>query len=233
MKSAFLLPHMAAKVQNPEAKRTELLNRLKSFVDPRDSVEKPEKMAKFSEVRLLIEKTFDEKTLTLEMVVGGPFWAPFFKAMRLLEKEKWDDFENLGKDVEHLLLGIGYREDILTRQEHVLHGSTVWIGYHAHVPIGVLEQKISVAEAVTARELGIIFSVVQRRHYGLKDEFNWALLEPLNDEGKTVRNPRPIDKKLLVKFLRRNILVEEAIEKSLIRNWAKSPDFPEDHDRIN
>ncbi len=226
MKSAFLLPHVAAKVQNPEAKRTELLNRLKSFVGPQDSVEKPEKMAKFNEVRLLIEKTFDEKTLTLEMVVGGKFWAPFFKSMVLLDRMAWDDFEALGKDVEAILQSVGYREKIWTRYECALSGGTEWVGYSLHVPIGMLKKQLSLEEARTARDLVLLASA--HGPYYCSEELVSILLEPLDDAGKTVCKPRPVDKKMLVEFLRKNVLVEEAVEASLIRNWKKGPDFPED-----
>lgn len=118
----------------------------------------------------------------------------------------------------------------------MLLGSTVPAGHAPYVPTGVLEGKISVEEARKSRELKIIFAALPLHytlplHYGLEKWFAIPVLfEPLNGKGETIRNPRPVDKGALAELLSQGMLVEEAIEASLIKGWAKSPGFPEDRE---
>ena len=233
MQTALLQHHLMEHIGNPKARKQELLERLKSFSDPSDLIKDKGKIFKLNEIRLLVEKIFDAKTLTFEINVGGSIWMPFFTITRLLEEEKQKGFENLRKDVEHLLLDVGYRENVSTWQEYALTGGAKWIEHPSYASRGVLAGEITVAEAKKARELLIITEALSE-YYGLEDKgYSISVLyELLDDKGETARTPRPVDKKILTKLLSQNVLVEEAIERSMIRSWKKSQDFPEDHDRI-
>lgn len=225
MTTALLLPKIIAKVPNPEAKKNEFLKRLNSFASKDDSVKNPGKVLKFLEIRSNVEKIFSPKTFTFEIHMGGTLLAPFYTSMRFLDEAVCNDFENLGKDIERLLMDVGYRETVSTIQEEALSGGSK--EPRLYVPRGVLAGKITVEEAKVARELLIIRSAFAE-YYRLE---NWGvgisiLYEPLDDKGKTVRDPRPVDEDNLRKLFSQNILVEEAIEASLIHGWKKGPGYP-------
>ena len=238
MKTAILRHHIDAIVANPEAKKNEFLNRLKPFNSEKYNVQ-------LNYLRLLVEKIFGAKTLTSEISFAR-LWGPVYLTMSCLKDSKQNDFWSLGQEIGALLKEIGYRENTGTRQEHKLIGGDVWVGYHPYKPIGVLDGSITIEEARKARKLEIKTNALSV-YYGLQDKSLankvaktayfiskaqdkgtlFILCESLNDNGETIRNPRPINKEMLVKLLSQNVLVEEAIDASLVRNWTKSRDFTE------
>ncbi len=214
-----VLQHIRAQGRiSPERKKAELLNQLKSFI------ENPAKTADFYQAKQLIDKIFDKQTLTFEVSIGAA--SNLYFLVNAVPDTKRDDWKPFCDGIIGLLHDIGYRQDISTQQEHRLVPSTIWEGYTPHVPTGILEGNLSVGDARKARELELMV-FVDSKQYGLPNETRIPiLLEPLNDEGKTVRDPRPIDGKKLKEFLRKNVLTEEAIGAFLLPGCVKSSAFP-------
>ena len=105
-------------------------------------------------------------------------------------------YEELGKQVDKILEERGYRDNIYTWQEHKIIGSTVWIKYseEPHKPIGIIMGEFTVEEANRARQLAKRQSAFGQ-YFGLDDLIKVSL-EPLDENGNTVRDPRVLDDKL-------------------------------------
>ena len=116
-----------------------------------------------------------------------------FVLYRSVPEEHRQRFEEIIDEVGKRMHERGYREDYHTWQEHTLMGSTVWIEYgkEPHKPIGVIKGDLSVAEAQKARELARRQSAFGR-YFGLDDMVSISL-EPLDETGNTVRDPRVLD----------------------------------------
>ncbi len=107
---------------------------------------------------------------------------------------------------------LGYRQGILTLQEHRLIGSTgASDSTDPYIPLGIIEERIPLDEIRTARNL-VIYSTAHKSFYGLPINHNSitrTLLEDLDTNGRTTRDPRPVDNHL-----------------ELITIYSKSKDFP-------
>ena len=229
MQSAILQQHIQARIANPGAKKKEILERLRSFMrEDHLSPKGAERIFKLSEVQLFVEKIFDSKTLTLEINMVSGLWEPLYRASFLFEDiAKQDELERLGKDIAKLLKKIGYLANILTLQEHKLTGGMHEKRYPPYMPLGILEGEMTVKEAKWARELKLVTGVQPWMHLLKGKEITSGVCETLDAKGETISDPRPIDKKMLTEFLRKGVLVEEAIERSLILGAVKSVNYPD------
>lgn len=103
----------------------------------------------------------------------------------------------------------------LTYQEHRLVGGTEQderILKNPYMPIGLAEGKIGIDKARKSRELDVVSGSFPK-YFGLEKLFEYGgfyvNLEPLDDDGNTIRDPVPLDKEL-----------------NPILNYKKSEDFP-------
>ena len=111
----------------------------------------------------------------------------------------FDTIKELGDKLIEVLVERGYRQDILTQQEHVLGGSSgSGIGHgtlnpheHPYTVGGVLSGDITVEEARVARALERYNGGIGK-HWGLE---GWVtvLLGPINDQGNTIGEPKVVD----------------------------------------
>jgi len=91
----------------------------------------------------------------------------------------------------------GYREgpDIRSFQEHRLMGSTLTVKYaeQPYKPIGILDGKLNLKEVQRAREL-VVMQSAHGIYYGLEPSRIVKIsLEPLDDDGNAIRDPRLLD----------------------------------------
>ncbi len=168
-----------------------------------------------------------------------------------LETHLVRDFANfLPAEKQVLLIGVcetldsaiyerGFRGGIESQQEQELMGSSGFVSDEPYKPLRIIQAKLQkkkipfaklLAEARQARELEV-FTAVELEHYGLEDNGRMLpiFFEPLDEKGDTVRDPRAIDTHNLGNLLKRYPL-DEAIEKCLIPNVVKSPDYPHRRD---
>jgi len=125
-----------------------------------------------------------------------------------LIRERQDEWLSLARDIDSVLHARGYREngDIMTVQEHKLIGSS-----HAGVndtrtarmrytPMGILAGELSLEETRRARELSAVIAHYPFDMYfvtgnsGTRTMKGMLSLEPLDEKGMTMRDPRPLDK---------------------------------------
>ena len=128
---------------------------------------------------------------------------------------------------DRILYGKGYRSRIVyTWQEHKLMGSTVGHEDSPYVPIGILDGAVSLEEARLAREL-LVFERFIASYFGGARGFSYkfGLLEPLGENGMTLRDPRAINQKTFERLVKKGAQYEEAVESSLLA-VRKRDDFP-------
>src|SRR3989344_324979 len=120
-----------------------------------------------------------------------------FKYFHQVEPQDQARLEEIADQVDRVLRERGYREDILTYQEHTLLGSTVWIKYaeQPHTPIGIVTGKLSVDEANKARQLSKIHSAFGH-FFGASENLVPISLELLDANGITMRDPQLLNKNL-------------------------------------
>ncbi|MFA6489733.1 MAG: hypothetical protein WCT52_03540 [Candidatus Micrarchaeia archaeon] len=135
----------------------------------------------------------------------------------------------LASFIDNALRAKGYRGNgsILTWQEHRLIGSTIDYMVSPYMPIGIETGKLSIEEAKLAREL-VVFEDFIACHFGNSPALFYvpALLEPLDANGLTVRDPRQINSAKFSLLAEKGALYEEAVEGSLVRGLEKSGNFP-------
>ena len=100
---------------------------------------------------------------------------------------------------------LGYRSNIMTLQEHNMIGSSGTNNSEdidPYTPIGLVEDGLTLGEVKTARDLekhflsysiGFIFNEGDSQQDVIP-----VSLEPLGNDGKTIRDPQPLDKDLRV-----------------------------------
>ncbi len=148
----------------------------------------------FGRVSLLVEKIFDPKTPSYQLSIMG-MASEFIKHGFHVPGTEMGAYSGLIVRLQQVLIGLGYREDISTYQEHTALGSTT--GNYAktpYTPIGVLEGKLTIEDARQARILEVTTAVFAA-NYGLNGGVGYThvSLEQLDDAGNSVRDPRPVD----------------------------------------
>lgn len=135
----------------------------------------------------------------------------------------------IGKLVDGVLHKNGYRDHtIYTWQEHTLIGSTAGHAEAPYIPIGILDGKMSVSEARLAREMVVFTRSIFCYFKGVDQNLSYVpiLLEQIDENGTTVRDPRVIDVQKLADFFKKEAPLAEAIERSLVAGLEKSDSFP-------
>ena len=115
----------------------------------------------------------------------------FYHSLPPTEQQKLDSIQ---EQLLAILHERGYRDNILTYQEHQLIGSTVWIGYSGNPfkPIGLVEGELTIPEANTARLLEKC-TAAEGEFFDIPQETVRISLEQLDPEGNIIRNPRLLD----------------------------------------
>ena len=105
-------------------------------------------------------------------------------------------YEELGDQVDKILEERGYRENIHTYQEHQIIGSTEWIKYaeEPYKPIGIIKGELTVNETNKARQLAKRQSAFGS--YFNLDDLVQVSLEPLDENGNTIRDPIVLNERL-------------------------------------
>lgn len=148
----------------------------------------------FREVAALIDRIFNPRTPCFELsirttasIAGNPKLTEFMARAGLAEK-----YKDLGDGLMCVLLDRGFRDwDFHTPQEHRLTGSGYPARYDAspHIPICVQEGQ-SIRETDIARRLAVRFAA-QAPYFGGPEASRFiASFEPLDSEGRTIRDPR-------------------------------------------
>ena len=139
-----------------------------------------------------------------------------------LAKMKYRHTEELSSIIDDLQKweeSLGYRSNILTAQEHYLEGSTPSsVGVDPYIPLCLLENKdITLEEVRTARELQkftrvyVSFYIIPNFDviFTHKSSVIRTYLEPLDNNGRTIRDPTPVNNNL-----------------KIIEKFGKTNDFP-------
>lgn len=207
--------------QIPKEKKREIETKFAQLIKG----EKDQSVFKYA--KLLLDKLFDEKTPTYNFTSTSG-WQEFYNLWSHLPDEKQGLREEIGKIVSGILHQRGFRSNIATWQEHTILGSTTWVGYSKtpYVPLGILKGGMAVEEVQLARELEVTQNAFLSYYGGKEGELIQVTSEPLDSEGKTIRDPRVIDMDKMADFFKKGVPLAEAIEGSLVRNLVKSPDFP-------
>ena len=184
----------------------------------------------FEGVEALVDKIFDSKTPTYRISTGATLVNALFGGglVQLLPEDEKSTYTELLKSLVAVLEERGYREgpDIASFQEHRLIGSTQSVKHTEtpYVPIGILDGKLNVQETRKARELAVMRSVFAS-YYSLEEgTMVQVVLEPLNGNGETIRDPRILDMAKLDAALA-TLPFAEALDTATIIA-QRSADFP-------
>lgn len=169
----------------------------------------PEEFAGF---RSYLEKTFSSDTPSHERGIMD-LNIKFICRFRSINPIDADIYDSLRKEAIAILEGMGYRTDILTSQEGALLGSSNQDSKNPYKPIGLLDGRYSLEEVIRARELAKIsgtfgYFFEEPKSPDTLKGFN-ITLEPLDANGNTIRDPKPLDENL-----------------NPIENYRKSAKFP-------
>jgi hypothetical protein len=215
--------------QRLAAKKVELIGELRRIL----RAVRPGDAGKFDGVGLLIEQVCDPKTLTYELSpvrAASAFYA--YDLFRKVPPNEQDAYTLLGQNVQRLLMDIGYRGNIGTYQENMIMGGTQ-SEEHAkkpYIPVGILEGKLGVEETRQARRLSIACTAWDT-YYGLTNHSKIPVsLEPLDEEGRTLRDPRPVDMEKLAEaypgFRADKTTFEQLLDGCAIPGLQSIPAFP-------
>jgi hypothetical protein len=165
-----------------------LFGRLKNM-----SIE-PEKVVK------LCGKYFSGDTPTYELSILGARRDAYSLSRFLNDRDSGlPIIEELSRELMSFLFGKGYRNNILTYQEHLLSGSSGSglnenPGKFPYTVGAVLNNNISVREAKKARKLNYIIGSALGKYWGVEG-LHLLLLSEINDKGVTIKDPLLVDLK--------------------------------------
>lgn len=121
---------------------------------------------------------------------------------RFVRPEDAAAYDSLRKQGIKLLENMGYRSNIWTSQEHALGGSSGQVPTDPYKPLGLLDGTLTLEETRRSRELSriagasITFFEFPDTTFP-KDVLSITVtLEPLDDEGNTIRDPQPLNRNL-------------------------------------
>lgn len=179
------------------------------------------------DAKLLVERLFDPSTPTYQFSLRKGSECRDIPS-GLLNRYS---FFNITRELREILKARGYRElvEIWTGQEHRIIGSSNLNNAMAYVPIAVFENHLTLEEVRRARELSLVIVNAGHSYYctDRKDALitGAVSLEPLDMDGKTIRDPRAIDLNRLDAALREGATPAEALDFADML-LEKKGDFP-------
>jgi len=196
----------------------------------------------FEAARKLMAAVFSDETPTFELSSNLclPRHAIHFDDLKaLLPASLQEIWSQVSIALDRVLHERGYRSVAATStyQEHQLNGSSVYTEYsrQPYKPLGLVNSEtgykregaisFGIEEVRLARSL-CVFTAAHYAYYGLPDDGARlpVSLEPLNDEGNTLSDPRALDKVHLGELLKQFSL-KEAIDRCVVPA-VKRADFP-------
>ena len=169
--------------------------------------------AEFERMKGMVDRLFDKRTLSFEIGLGNAVTYLFDLPHREGLRPEW---LGLVKMINNVLIVRGYRYGEYTSQEHHIMGSTPpdVCAASPYVPTGIVFGELKLEEAREARRLTAIFHACHDAYKTLKGVDYFAALEPLDDSGKTTRDPRLVDVKIFSNALREGVPLEIAYERA-------------------
>ncbi len=175
---------------NPQEQEIrELFEKLKS------ATAEPEKVV------ALCEKYLSDSTPTYELSIMGATIDPYNTISSLNNREAgMPVIKLLATNLTQLLHERGYRNNIHTHQEHILHGSS-GSGLNENAvefpyTVGaILGNEISVEEARRARKLDYLCGGAVGKFWGFDDNIHCLLLPEIDDKGIMIGEPTLVDVK--------------------------------------
>lgn len=122
------------------------------------------------------------------------------KVWKSVPNEQKDEYGALCERLDKAFEELGYRDNgMLTYQEHLILPNTV-SDYSAtpYTPLGIIFGQMTIAEALKARQLAQVNSAQGQWFCMQKSERAYFALEPLDEKGSTIRDPRMVDDNLHV-----------------------------------
>ncbi len=164
------------------------------------------------EVKKLCEKYLSGNTPTYELSIMSATVDPYNILPSLKDRETGlPIIEQLAKSLTDMLLERGYRNNIETHQEHLLGGSSgSGLNPNAnefpYIVGAILNNEITIEEARKARELEKLYGAIGK-YWGIEDYERGTimLLPPIDDSGKTIRDPFLVDRN-------GNVIAEKLVE---------------------
>ncbi len=204
---------------------TNLLTRERAILEVRRIAAKAKEPDVFREVAMLVEGIFDSRTPSHRIDLSKAKNTFSIYGLGAISDDEKEALLLLQKAIEQVLLSRGYREDklIFTRQEHELLGSSVLDIEDPYTPIGLLRRELTLEEIVLARRLKLITDVFGE-YFGSVEIYVPAALELLDEQGRTIRDPRVLDMTKLEEALR-TMSPEQALDAAAIIA-QRSADFP-------
>ncbi|MFH1399268.1 MAG: hypothetical protein ABIG95_04100 [Candidatus Woesearchaeota archaeon] len=142
-----------------------------------------------------VSKCFDPATPSYEISTMG-LTSVVLSLLPTLPPEKHKQLFALQQECLQYLHNLGYRENIYTQQERLLLEKLPLGPYDAHpyTPRGIVNDEMTIEEAVKARQLARRFFVTNPGFFLNSSASGvWVNLEKLDEEGNTVRDPRLVD----------------------------------------
>ena len=142
------------------------------------------------------EMCFDKTTPSHKISIPGIYENIFSLYSKLKEKEQ-DQLTELVKQMKIMLENKGYRTNYLTPQEQRLKGipyCSIINNTQPYTPTGILNGTLSIDKAKTARELAKI-EIVKGKYFN-ENTSTMIYLEPLDETGKTIKDPQMLDNSL-------------------------------------
>lgn len=215
---------------------TLITDKAAALAELRRIIDKTSQFKKFGGIAGMIEKIFDPKTFSHEIRIKPVSGTIFdIDLGKLNDAGERDTHTAIKEFVFRELNRLGYRENILTHQEHRLIGSTVPEEYkikcdkEPYVPIGILVDGMTIEEATKARKLEVFCEINFPSMYGIglpeDTEKTDMTLEPLDAKGRTVRDPRHINMIKLDDALRNGMPLEQAFD-VCVTPFIRNPEFP-------
>lgn len=154
----------------------------------------------FDELKQYLEECFSPDTPSHNISIGSINMG-FGRLYNSVNPDQWEVYESLKDQVVAWFEAIGYRDKIKTPQEDRLIGGSEDTKHtdNPYKPIGLILGEMTIEEARRARELARVCGALTS-HYVIEEPENKmainVTLEPLDNDGNTIQDPRPVDSQL-------------------------------------
>lgn len=148
---------------------------------------------KLKTLRDMLLKISDPAVPTHELHYRDLIQVPYVSAK--LNGPDHAEFNDLFAEVRQHMESLGYRQDILNLNEHMLKKSSLHgdnLDSKPYLVRGIVHSQLTLEEAKCARQLEKFF-LAYGDFFNIKEETVKASLEPLDENGYTLRNPRLVE----------------------------------------